>query len=464
VAKEPAQGESLYRKEPKVYPRHVRGRFARLRVIAVWLLLGLYYLMPWINVAGHQSILFDLPARKFYILGFTFWPQDFIYLALLLVTAGLSLFFFTALAGRLWCGFACPQTVWTEVFVMIERWTEGDRQKRMKLDKAPWSREKFLRKFSKQFLWILFAAWTGLTFVGFFTPMREIASHIVNLSLGPWETFWMVFYGFATYGNAGYLREQVCKYMCPYARFQSAMFDRDTLIISYDEERGEPRGGRRKHTDAHAAGLGDCINCTLCVQVCPTGIDIRDGLQYECIACAACIDVCDQVMDKMDYPQGLIRFTTENTLEHKQTHILRPRIFIYATLLLVIVSSTLWSMTHRMPLRADLIRDRNALYRELPGGMIENVYTLKITNMDAVPHQYEMVTMDNSEAQIDLSRTLDLQAEEVTGISVRIRMPRSAGQGVQSLKLELRAKDEPSIRKEIEAKVLLPVEFGSQEP
>ena len=459
---ESATGESLYRKEPKVYPRHVTGRFARLRVIAVWVLLGLYYLLPWINIGGYQSVLFDLPARKFYIIGFTFWPQDFIYLALLLITAGLSLFFFTALAGRLWCGFACPQTVWTEVFVMIERWTEGDRPKRIKLDKAPWTREKVLRKSAKQFLWIILAAWTGFTFVGFFTPVRELASNILNASVAPWETFWMLFYGFATYGNAGFLREQVCKYMCPYARFQSAMFDNDTLIISYDEERGEPRGGRRKSTDLKEAGLGECINCTLCVQVCPTGIDIRNGLQYECIACAACIDVCDQVMDKMEYPRGLIRFTTENSLKHKQAHVLRPRIFVYAALLLVIVSGTLWSMTHRTPLRADLIRDRNALYRELPGGMIENVYTLKITNMDDKAHRYEFITPDDADLQIETSRPLYLKAEEVAGVPVRIRMPRSAGQGVQNVKLELRAEDEPSIRKVIDAKVILPVEFRSQ--
>jgi cytochrome c oxidase accessory protein FixG len=460
VAQAPT-GESLYLKEPKVYPRKVTGRFARFRVIAVWVLLGLYYLLPWINVDGSQSILFDLPARKFYILGFTFWPQDFIYLALLLVTAGLTLFFFTALAGRIWCGFACPQTVWTEVFVMIEQWTEGDRQKRMKLDKAPWSREKILRKGAKQFFWILFAAWTGLTFVGFFTPVREITGQIMSFSLGPWETFWMVFYGFATYGNAGFLREQVCKYMCPYARFQSAMFDNDTLIISYDAERGEPRGGRRKQTDLKQAGLGECINCTLCVQVCPTGIDIRNGLQYECIACAACIDVCDQVMDKMDYPHGLIRFTTENALKHKKEHVLRPRIFIYGALLLLIMSSTLWSMMHRTPLRADLIRDRNALYRELPTGMIENVYTLKITNMDNAAHRYEFILPEGVDAQIDTSRPLELMAEQVAGISVRIRMPASAGQGVQDLELELRAVDDHSISSLIDAKVMLPIDFGS---
>ena len=390
-----ATGESLYRKEPKIYARQVKGKFSRLRVIAVWLLLGLYYLLPWININGKQSMLFDLPARKFYIFGLTFWPQDFIYLALLMITAGLSLFFFTALAGRLWCGFACPQTVWTETFMWIETWVEGDRNKRIKLDKAPWTAEKIFRKSVKQALWIFFAAWTGFTFVGFFSPIRDLGSAIADFSLGPWETFWIVFYSFATYGNAGFLREQVCKYMCPYARFQSAMFDQDTLIISYDPDRGEPRGGRRKTDNPADRGLGDCINCTLCVQVCPTGIDIRNGLQYECIACAACIDVCDQVMDKMEYPRGLIRYTTEHALKHKQGHVIRPRLLVYGALLLVIISSTLWSMTHRIPLRADLIRDRNALYRELPGDLIENVYTLKITNMDNAPHRYEMLVLNN---------------------------------------------------------------------
>jgi len=408
-------GESLYRKEPKIYPRQVKGRFARLRVIAVWVLLGLFYLLPWIDIGGKQSVLFDLPARKFYIFGMTFWPQDFIYLALLMIAAGLSLFFFTALAGRLWCGFACPQTVWTEVFIWIEQWIEGDRQKRIKLDKSPWNANKIRRKFTKQALWVLLAAWTGFTFVGFFSPIRELGAGIMSFSLGPWETFWIIFYGFATYGNAGFLREQVCKYMCPYARFQSAMFDKDTLIISYDTARGEPRGGRRKTDDLKEKGLGECINCTLCVQVCPTGIDIRDGLQYECIACAACIDVCDQVMDKMNYPRGLVRYTTEHALKHNEGHVIRPRIMVYGVLLLVIISGTLWGMTHRVPLRADLIRDRNALYRELPGDLIENVYTLKITNMDDSPHQYDMRVLNNDAVEIDLSGPLLLQAEERRG-------------------------------------------------
>ncbi|HMB59717.1 MAG TPA: cytochrome c oxidase accessory protein CcoG, partial [Xanthomonadales bacterium] len=334
--------------------------------------------------------------------------------------------------------------------------TEGNRQRRMKLDAGPWNREKILRKGGKQVLWIVFSLWTGFTFVGFFTPIRELAAGVASFSLGPWETFWAIFYSFATYGNAGFLREQVCKYMCPYARFQSAMFDKDTLIISYDTQRGEPRGSRRRSADPSELGLGDCIDCTLCVQVCPTGIDIREGLQYECIACAACIDVCDQVMDKMDYPRGLIRYSTEHAMQHQTTHVVRPRVLVYGALLLILVCGTLWAMTHRTPLRADLIRDRNALYRELPGDMIENVYTLKITNMDSTEHQYRLIAPDESLVDIELSRPLRLAAEEVSGFPVRIRVPRQAGQGVQSVELKLVADGNPDISSTLDAKILQP--------
>ena len=305
----PTQSASLYESAAKIYPREQSGRFANLSKLATIVLLGLFYVVPWLNWDERQAILFDLPARKFYLVGLTLWPQDFPYLALLLIIAALSLFFFTALAGRLFCGFACPQTVWTEAFIWIEQWTEGTRSQRMKLDKAPWSWNKLRRKGSKQILWVAFALWTGFTFVGYFTPIRQLGLDILALNVGGWTLFWGLFYGFATYGNAGFMREQVCKYMCPYARFQSAMFDKDTLIISYDEKRGEPRGSRKRSVDHKEAGLGDCIDCTLCVQVCPTGIDIREGLQYECIACAACIDACDSVMDRMGYPHGLVRYT-----------------------------------------------------------------------------------------------------------------------------------------------------------
>jgi cytochrome c oxidase accessory protein FixG len=421
-------------------------------------LLGLYYFIPWINWAGHQSVLFDLPARKFYILGLTFWPQDFIFLALMLIIAGLSLFFVTAVAGRLWCGYACPQTVWTEAFLWMERLVEGDRNKRMKLDASSWNRNKILRKTAKQFLWISFALWTGFTFVGFFTPIRGLGQSIISFQLGAWETFWLLFYSLATYGNAGILREQVCKYMCPYARFQSAMFDKDTLVIAYDERRGEPRGGRRKNVIPAEQGLGDCIGCTLCVQVCPTGIDIREGLQIECIACAACIDVCDQVMDKMNYTKGLISYTTEHRLNGKDTRFLRPRILVYSLLLLTLISGVLWSVTHRVLLRADLLRDRNALYRELPDNRIENVYTLKLINMDFQQHGYRIEVIGNDDIVLLVSPEPILEPEEVGNFVLRMQAPASTGHGSVKVDVRFSTLEEPIIERTISTRFLFPFE------
>ena len=435
-------GDSVYVSERKVYPRDISGRFDRLRRLAVFWLLGMYYLFPWLKWDGRQAVLFDLPARKFHVFGLTFWPQDFSLLAILLIILAMTLFFATALAGRLWCGYACPQTVWTETFMWIERWTEGDRGKRMKLDAGPWTREKLLRKGSKHVLWLVFALWTGFTFVGFFTPITSLATRLPALDWNGWETFWVLFYALATWGNAGILREQVCKYMCPYARFQSAMFDRDTLVIAYDPLRGEPRGPRRKglpsvlerarglldvrsaydyvfraskHPSAAAARLqaggtvtlaaageealplpkfepdqlGDCIDCTMCVQVCPVGIDIRNGLQYECIACGLCIDACDEVMDKVGMPRGLIRYTTQNALDGQPARILRPRIIVYAVLLTALVSAWTWGVFHRSPLIADVLRDRNALYRE-HGDRIDNGYTLKLVNKTDAARSYRV--------------------------------------------------------------------------
>ncbi|MGD8350091.1 MAG: cytochrome c oxidase accessory protein CcoG [Gammaproteobacteria bacterium] len=386
----PPEAQGLYAAHQKIYPREVSGRFARLRALSVVVLLGIYYLTPLLRWDGRQAILFDLPARKFYIFGLTLWPQDFIYLAALLIVAGLSLFFFTALVGRVWCGYACPQTVWTEAYLWMERKIEGNRSQRMKLDKAPSSAAKLRTKALKHTVWILFSLWTGFTFVAYFTPMDQLADKLLALSLGPWETFWILFYSFATYGNAGFMREQVCKYMCPYARFQSAMFDANTLIVAYHPERGEPRGSRRRGADPGQLGLGDCIDCSICVQVCPTGIDIRDGLQYECIACSACIDACDEVMDKMSYPRGLIRYTTENSALGKPQRLLRPRVMVYAAILLLLCGFLASGLLMRVPLELDVIRDRNALYRDTPDGLIENVYTLKILNMDEQPHRYRL--------------------------------------------------------------------------
>jgi cytochrome c oxidase accessory protein FixG len=411
-----------YAAAEKIYPREVDGQFARLRRLAAWILLGLFYALPWLQWNARQALLFDLPRRKFHILSLTFWPQDFIYLSLLLILAALSLFFFTALAGRLWCGYACPQTVWTEVFLALERWAEGSRSQRMKLDQAPWSLNKLSRKCLKQFLWIGFALWTGFTFVGFFTPLRDLAQEVRSASLGGWETFWVIFYGAATYGNAGYLREQVCKYFCPYARFQSAMFDKNTLIITYDTQRGEPRGARNRSTDPRAAGLGDCVDCTLCVQACPTGIDIRKGLQYECIACAACIDACDGVMDKLGYPKKLIKYTTQNAMDGKPNRLLRPRIVVYGAILCLLTAGMAVSLWLRKPLALDVIHDRNALYRLLDSGEAENVYLLKVMNKADHDQRFRVTVTGPGALRVDPdTEWLRVAAGAVLSAPLRVR-------------------------------------------
>jgi cytochrome c oxidase accessory protein FixG len=440
------QGAALYESAKKIYPREIGGRFDRLSRIATITLLGLFYAVPWLVMDDRQAVLFDLPARKFYIFGLTLWPQDFPYLALLLMILAYMLFFFTALGGRLWCGFACPQTVWTEIFIWMEQLTEGTRSQRMKLDKAPWSWNKLRRKGAKQLLWITFSLWTGFTFVGYFQPIRELGVDIVALEVGGWTLFWGLFYGFATYGNAGYMREQVCKYMCPYARFQSAMFDKDTLIISYDESRGEPRGGRKRSEDPKEKGLGDCIDCQLCVQVCPTGIDIREGLQYECIACAACIDACDSIMDRMDYPRGLVRYTTENALHGKASRVLRPRVLVYATLLLVLVGGLVTSMAMRTPVILDVIRDRNTLYREIPGDIIENIYTLKLINQMNEARSFAVSVSGFEGVMLDGAPDLvEVDAGGVLSLPVRVRAQRDDTYGIMNIEFSITAADDPGV-------------------
>ena len=481
-----ADSGGLYQAERKVYPRDVDGRYQRLRTLAVWVLLGIYYVFPWLSWDGRQAVLFDLPARRFYVFGLNFWPQDFFLLALLLIIAGLALFFFTALAGRLWCGYACPQTVWTETFLWIERWFEGDRNRRMKLDRGPWTREKLLRKGGKHVTWIVFALWTGFTFVGFFTPIRDLAMRAWPFDWSGWETFWVLFYALATWGNAGVLREQVCKYMCPYARFQGAMFDRNTLIIAYDPMRGEPRGPRRKgklasvlerargllpldvansavvHAAKHRSAadlqlearattglvvdeqeglppppevkspedLGDCIDCTICVQVCPTGIDIRNGLQYECIACGACIDACYMVMDRMGYPRGLIRYTTQSAVDGKRQRVMRPRVLVYAGLLLGLLVAFAVGISQRATLIVEVMRDRNALYRTAADGSVENAYSLRILNKDEVAREYH-IRVDGPEGIVLVESQSVYQAgpEEVLTVPVTLRADPGSASG-----------------------------------
>lgn len=443
--------ETLYEVRRKIYPRSVKGAFSSWRVWLVILTQLIYYGTPWLQWNGRQAVLFDLGERKFYIFGLVLWPQDVIYLAVLLVISALALFLFTAIAGRLFCGYACPQTVYTEIFMWIERRVEGDRIARIRLDGDPWSLRKFRIKATKHFLWVLIALWTGFTFIGYFAPIRELGGEVLALSLGPWQAFWMLFYAFATWGNAGFMREQVCKYMCPYARFQSVMVDRDTYVVTYDVGRGEPRGSRSRKTDHHQAGLGDCVNCSICVQVCPTGIDIRDGLQYECIGCGACIDACNQVMDKMDYPRGLIRYTSENAMRKglsaaaSRKRLLRPRVIIYSVIWVALLAGFMASIVLRTPLKVDIIRDRGALGREVEGRWIENVYRLQLINTTEAPMQIR-VRADSDELK-DVTVEYDKQAESLAPTSnrllpIRIRVPiEAAKQGTHKINVTVTSED-----------------------
>ncbi|CAM5345894.1 cytochrome c oxidase accessory protein CcoG [Eoetvoesiella caeni] len=390
----------------KIYPRSVAGVFARWRIAMVYITQIIFYGLPWLQWSGRQGVLFDLGARKFYIFGMVLWPQDVVYLAVLLAVSAFALFLFTAMAGRLFCGYACPQTVYTEIFMWVERKIEGDRLARIRLDESPWNLRKLRLKAAKHFVWIVIAFWTGFTFIGYFAPIRELGAGLLAMSLGPWQWFWMLFYAFATWGNAGFMREAVCKYMCPYARFQSVMVDDDTFVVTYDHVRGEPRGGRSRRVDHKEAGMGDCVDCSLCVQVCPTGIDIRDGLQYMCIGCGACVDACDQVMDKMHYDRGLIRYTSGKAITERlsqsqaRKRLFRPRVLAYLAVLGVIVVGFAIALAMRTTLRIDVIRDRGALGREVAGGQIENVYRLQIINTSEVPLEIKLSASGLSELSI----------------------------------------------------------------
>ena len=436
---------SFFEAHKKIYPRSISGKFMNWRWAMVWLTQLFFYCLPWLEWGPRQMVLVDLGARRFYLFGYVLYPQDFIYLTGLLIISALALFLFTAVAGRLWCGFACPQTVYSEIFMWIEHKVEGDRSARIRLDQSGWTLEKVWRKTLKQFLWIAIALWTGFTFVGYFVPIRELAGELWALE-GGWQIFWVLFYGFATYGNAGYMREQVCKYMCPYARFQSAMFDKDTLVVSYDAIRGENRGPRKKEVDYKAQGLGDCIDCKLCVQVCPVGIDIRDGLQYECIGCGLCIDACNNVMDNMHYPRGLIRLTTENAVSKGWAgaqiwrRIARPRVLIYAAILLGLSAAMVFSMAVREPLKVDVIRDRASLARIAAGGKLENVYRLQVMNATEEAQIYTVTVNGLEGIELVEGREVSVDSAQTRGVAVRVQIPYgTADSGSHPIEFEISA-------------------------
>lgn len=441
----------------RIHPKKAEGRFAKLRIAAVLATQFVFYIIPWFNWSDRQAVLFNIPERHFYIFGLSLGMGDLIYLALLLMICAFGLFWWTTIAGRLWCGYSCPQTVYTEIMLWIDNLVEGDRNKRLKLEKSPWNFTKIRIKATKYLLIFLFCAWTGITFAGWFNPIREFVPALFNGSAGGGAIFAAAFYGFMTFFMAHIMREKVCLHMCPYARFQSAMFDKDTMIIAYDEARGEPRGSRKRGVDYKEKGLGACIDCTMCVQVCPTGIDIRNGLQYQCISCSACIDICNDVMDKMGYAKGLIRYTTEHSLEGKEVHILRPRIFVYGGFLLFLLGLLIYAVGIRNPIQLDVIRDRASLYRETPQGLIENVYVIKAINKDSVPHTFELTASGIEGLKVVLDREIVVDAGSVLDVPMSLVVnPNYLTSRATTISFKLTATDNPELSNEEEARFLGP--------
>ena len=446
----------LYEAESKIYVRKISGFYQSIRRYTGLPLILAFLLIPWFVIDGRAAIFFDLPARKFHVLWITFWPQDFMLLAWALIISAFTLFTVTVLVGRVWCGFTCPQTVWTLMFISVERICEGDRNKRIKLDKQPWNAEKVFKKGSKHAIWVLIAFITGVTFVGYFTPIRELLlglvphrsdSGMLVISAQPAAAFWTLFFTGMTYLNAGWMREQVCKYMCPYARFQSVMYDADTLAVYYDEKRGEKRGPRKIGDDYQSKGLGDCIDCSWCVQVCPVDIDIRDGLQFECINCGLCVDACNSVMDKMSYPRGLIRYTSADALQTGKTHFVRPRLFGYIFVVLVMMGAFSYYLIAREPLSVDVLRDRGARMYRLSGSEIQNVYTVKINNMDSQPHRYKLSVEGDYNFSIKGYRPMEVEAGEVFTLPLRITVPKSTLDTEKTdVRLTVTAEDDPELQ------------------
>ena len=417
----------LVEKQAAIHPRSVKGRFASARVVMVFVTQLFFYGAPWLQWNGRQALLFDIEAQRFFIGGLVMYPQDLIFLAALLVLSALLLFFVTAVAGRIWCGTTCPQTVYTEIFLWIEQRFEGDRTARLRLHQGQWNFNRVWRQGGKHAVWLALAMFTGFSFVGYFVPIRELPA-----SMGGWHLFWVLFYGGATYGNAGWLREQVCTYMCPYARFQSALIDADSLIITYDRGRGEPRGAKsRKAAGALGAGA-DCVDCTLCVQVCPTGIDIRDGLQNECIGCAACIDACDDVMDKVGSPRGLIRFSTENAMAGRPSRMpwKRPRVLLYGLGLAAAGSAFAASLALRAPFQVDVIKDRGTLARLVGDGQVENVYRLQVMNRTEQRTRYR-VAVSGLPGLVLTAPAIAAAPAAIESAVVTLRLPADAAQRLQ---------------------------------
>ena len=440
-----------------IHTRSFSGLFRNLRRGGAGFLFLLFFGTVWLNWGGRQAVLWDLAESRFHIFGATFWPQDFILLSALLIICAFGLFAITVFAGRVWCGYTCPQSSWTWLFMWCEKVTEGERNQRIKLQAAPWGPNKLARRAAKHTLWLGISLLTGLTFVGYFTPIRPLAQELMTLQIGGASLFWVVFFTAATYINAGWLREAVCMHMCPYARFQSVMFDKDTLTISYDPTRGESRGPRKRDVAPASVGLGDCIDCQMCVQVCPTGIDIRDGLQMECIGCAACIDACDSIMDKMGYARGLVSYTSEHQLQGGKTHLLRPRLIGYSAVLLIMIGALALALVERPMVSLDVSKDRG-LFRENSQGQIENIYSLKVINKTQQSQRYRLELVDSEGFQLQGKTELNLAAGEIADLPVSVAMlgdkPKSSSQEVSFKVVD---SDEPEVYSVAKSRFVAPL-------
>ncbi|MBT0627299.1 cytochrome c oxidase accessory protein CcoG [Pseudomonas fluorescens] len=440
-----------------IHTRSFTGLFRTLRIAGAAVLFLAFFGTVWLNWGGRQAVLWDLAESKFHIFGATFWPQDFILLSALLIICAFGLFAITVFAGRVWCGYTCPQSSYTWLFMWCEKVTEGERNQRIKLHAAPWSLNKLARRSAKHTLWLGISVLTGLTFVGYFTPIRPLALELLTWQMGGVSLFWVLFFTAATYINAGWLREAVCMHMCPYARFQSVMFDKDTLTISYDAARGEHRGPRKRDVTPADVGLGDCIDCQLCVQVCPTGIDIRDGLQMECIGCAACIDACDSIMDKMGYARGLVSYTSEHQLQGGKTHLLRPRLIGYSAVLLVMIAALVVALAGRPMVSLDVTKDRG-MFRENSQGLIENIYSLKVINKTQQRQDYRLELVDAEGFVLQGKTELNLAPGEISDVPVSVALladkPASSS---QTLRFKVTDVDEPWIYSAADSRFVAPM-------
>lgn len=429
----PSTPQSLYTKRTQIYPKLAHGTFRNLKWIALVVLLGIYYVTPWLRWdrgAGQpdQAVLIDFENARFYFFFIEIWPQEVYYITGLLILAALGLFLVTALFGRVWCGYACPQTIWTDLFIYVERFFEGDRNARIKLDKAPWSLSKIYKKTAKHIVWLFIAAATGGVWILYFHDAPTIARDFFTGHAPMTSYIFAAMLTFTTYTLAGFMREQVCTYMCPWPRIQAAMIDEDALNVTYRYDRGEPRGAHKK--GATWDGRGDCIDCRQCVAVCPVGIDIRKGLQLECIGCALCIDACNGIMDKIDRPRGLIAYDTDANVVARQNagvakyRLIRPRTILYAVLFVGVGAIMLTGLINRSTLEINILRDRQPNYVRLSDGSIQNGYTLKVMNKATTPRQLLLSAQGLPSPRIKVAGqttlTLDVPADETVAFRILV--------------------------------------------